>query len=145
MQCLSFCDGFISLKQCLPGSSMLSQMIRLASFLKWNNIHCVCTYCLFLIHSPVSGYLGCLHSLVIKNTATLNTEMQMLLQDFNLLWDICPEVGLLDHMTVLLLLLLFFLRNLHSVFHSSYTILHSTDSGQGFNFSMLLPTLIIFC
>ena len=85
VQYLSFCDWVISLAQCLPGSSMLSQMIRLASFLKWNNIHCVCTSCLFLIHSPVNGYLGYFHSLVIKNTATLNMEMKILLQepDFN--------------------------------------------------------------
>ena len=40
---------------------------------------------------------------------------------------ICPVVGLLDHMVVLLLVGVFFfsLKNLHIVFHNGYIILHS--------------------
>ena len=35
-------------------------------------------------------------------------------------WDICPGVGLLDHMVILSIQ-----RNLHTVFHSGRNILHS--------------------
>ena len=45
--------------------------------------------------------------------------------------DICPEVGLLDHIVALFL---FFLKNLHTVLHNAYTIYIPTNSVRGFPF-----------
>ena len=59
-------------------------------------------YHIFFIYRFVSGHLGCFHMLAIVNSATMNTGCMYLYK----LWfslDICPGVGLLDHMVALFL------------------------------------------
>ena len=59
-------------------------------------------YHIFLIHSSVDWHLVCLHVLAIVNFAAVNIAEHVFLK----LWfslDVCPRVGLLDHMTYLYL------------------------------------------
>ena len=63
---------------------------------------CVCVYRIFFIHSSVDGHLGCFHVLSIVSSSAVNIGCMCLFE----LWfspDICPGVGLLDHMVILYL------------------------------------------
>ena len=53
--------------------------------------------CHIFIHSSVDGYLGCFHVLVIVNSAAMNTGGCMYLFKLEFSMDICPGVGVLDH------------------------------------------------
>ena len=54
----------------------------------------------FLIHSSVDGHLVYFHVLAIVNSAAMNIGVHVSFQILVFL-DICPEVGLLDHIVVL--------------------------------------------
>ena len=62
-------------------------------------------YYIFFIHSSVDGYLGCFHGLAILNSATMTIGVACI---FELQFSpgICPGVGLLGHVIVLVSLLL---------------------------------------
>ena len=59
---------------------------------------------ILFIHSSVDGHLGCFSVLTIVNSAAMGTEV---LYHFELEFcpDICPGVGLLDHMIILFLVI----------------------------------------
>ena len=58
----------------------------------------------FLIYLSADALLGCLHVLTIVSIAAMNIRVQNLF-DLGLSLDICPGVGLLNHIVTLFLVL----------------------------------------
>ena len=77
---MSFCDWLISL--CIM-SSRFMYVEHMLHFLPLSTKldSSVCINHILLIHSSISGYLGCFHFLAIVNSATLNTRVQICLGD----------------------------------------------------------------
>ena len=57
-------------------------------------------YHIFIIHSSVSGHLGCLHVLAFVTSAAMNIAVHVSF-GITACLDICPKVVLLDHMVIL--------------------------------------------
>ena len=91
------------------------------SFFMVEKYSVVYVYHILLIHSSVNSHLGCFYVLPMVNSAALNIEVDVSCEITVLSWFLPRNriSGSYDNSSIT------FLKNFHSVFHSSCTNLHS--------------------